>query len=291
MPKLDDAFSFGSKGDSRARSRPAFFSLAAVALAAIAFLAWKTLGSSDGTTAGGAAEVIAGSQDLRVPANGDAMAEFLADGRPVFVVHHEDATVSVIDGLSSHTPFGVGKLVGWCDATRTFDDLQHGAKFDELGRYILGPAPTGLVTFATTDLGVTPAKVRVGAQQLPAPRSDVGGPISGQPCASTTDALLHRIGSAELTASPRDAVSGAPGRWMAVQGILLVTQDQAPRLCASVDLSAGPSCDLGAPVSGVDGAGLLGEESTYASDVATWLVRSDGTQLTDLTLVTGGQAI
>jgi len=250
----------------------------------------KALGGSD-QGSGGSAVPIAGSQEQRVPALGDAAAAFLADGRPVFVVHHEDGTVSAVDAFSSHMPFGVGILVGWCDASRTFDDFRGGAKFYEDGRYILGPAASGLVTFETTDLGTTPAKVQVGARQLPAPRTELGTPFSGSFCTSTADTLFHRIGRGQLTDSPRGALGGTPGRWIAVAGVLLVTPGQGARLCSSIDVAAGPSCDLSAPVSGIDGPGLLGGELTYMSDPSTWLVRTDGTKLFELTWVPGGQAV
>ena len=267
-----------------------FSVLAALAIVALVVVVVDALGGSDAGSSGSAVPIV-GSQELRVPALGDAAAVFLADGRPVFIVHHEDGTISAVDAFSTHTPFGVGKLVGWCGATRTFDDLQHGSKFDEYGRYILGPASSGLVTFEATDLGTTPAKVRVGGRRLPAPRTELGLPFSGSSCTSTSDTLFHRIGQGQLTDSPRDAVGGTLGRWIAVAGVLLVTPDDGPRLCSSVDVAAGPSCDLGVPVSGVDGPGLLGGASTYTSDASTWLVRTDGTKLFELTVVTGGQAV
>lgn len=225
-----------------------------------------------------------------MPPIGDAAAAFLADGRPVFVVHHEDGTVSVVDAVSTHTPFGVGTLVSWCDASRTFDDLRHGSTFDEQGRYILGPAPTGLVIFEATELGTTPPTVRVGARQLPEPRTDVGTPLSGPPCTSARDTLSHRISEEQITDPPSVVVGGPPARWMAVGGVLLVTSDGTARLCPARSGSAEPPCGLGAPVSGVDGAGLLGGGSPYVSDTSTWLVRTDGTTLSDLTLVIGGRA-
>ena len=267
-----------------------FLVLGALAVVLLGVVALKALGGSEEGSSGSAAP-IAGSQELRVPSLGDAAAAFLADGRPVFIVHHEDGTASVVDAFSTHTPFGVGKLVGWCEATRTFDDIQHGSKFDEYGRYILGPASSGLVTFEATDLGTTPAKVRIGGRRLPAARTELGTPFSGSSCTSTADTLFHRIGQGQLTDSPRDAVGGTPGRWIAVPGVLLVTPVDGARLCSSVDVAAGPSCDLGVPVSGIDGPGLLGEESTYTSDASTWLVRTDGTKLFELTVVTGGQAV
>jgi hypothetical protein len=298
VPKVDDWFSFGSSADpgpppsssgpprragivAAACERPAVLAIAAVAVVLLGVVIMNVLGGSGGL---GVAP-IAGSQELRVPPLGDAAAAFLADGRPVFVVHHEDDTVSVVDAFSTHTPFGVGTLVAWCDASRTFDDLRHGSTFDEWGRYLLGPAPTGLVTFEATELGTTPATVHVGARQLPEPRTDVGAPLSGSPCTSTTDTLSHRIGQAQITGPPSVALEGRPARWIAVAGVLGVTSDGGARLCPASDGAAQPSCDLGAPVSGVDGAGLLHGASIYVSDVSTWLVRTNGTTLSDLTLV------
>ena len=305
MPRLDDAFSFGSSGSpgsghdpsrevrpaasrSALRERPALIALIALGVVVLAVVAVTELGGPGEGSIGDAAP-IAGSQQVRVPALGDAAAVFLADGRPVFIVHHEDGTVSVVDAFSTHTPFGVGTLVGWCAATRTFDDLQHGSTFDEHGRYILGPAPSGLVTFETTDLGTTPATEQVGARQLPAPRTELGTPFSGPPCMSPAEAIVHRIGRGQLTDSPAAAARGTLGRWMAVAGVLVVTPDDAARLCSSGDatITIGPSCAL---VSGVDGSGLLGAETTYRSDPSIWLVRTDGTELTESTLVTGGEA-
>ena len=49
----------------------------------------------------------AGSNQITVPPRGETSAVFLDDGRPVFVVHHEDGTVSVVDGFSSHRAWGV----------------------------------------------------------------------------------------------------------------------------------------------------------------------------------------
>jgi hypothetical protein len=303
VPRLDDAFSFGSSGSpgsghdpsqevrpaairSALRERPTLLALIALGVVVVAVVVVTALGGSDERSIGDAVP-IAGSQQVRVPALGDAAAVFLADGRPVFIVHHEDGTVSVVDAFSTHTPFGVGTLVGWCAATRTFDDLQHGSTFDEHGRYILGPAPSGLITFGTTALGTTPATVQVGARQLPAPRTELGTPFSGPRCTSPADILVHRIGQGQLTGSPAAAARGTPGRWMAMAGVLVVSPDDAVRLCSSSDATIALSC---ARVSGVDGSGLLGAETTYRSDPSIWLVRTDGTELAEPTLVTGGQA-
>jgi hypothetical protein len=300
VPPVEDSFSFGSSGDpgpppsssgpprrggivAAARERPAVLAFVAVGVVVLGVVVVNALGGSGGSSV----SLITGSRELRVPAIGDAAAAFLADGRPVFVVHHEDGTVSVVDAFSTHRPFGVGPLVAWCAASRTFDDIPHGSTFDEQGRYILGPAPTGLVTFAATELGTTPPTVRVGARQLPEPRTDVGSPLSGSPCTSSAGTLSHRISQEQITDPPSVALGGPPARWIAVAGVLVVTSDGGAKLCSTSGGAAEPSCDLGAPVAGVDGTGLLRGASTYVSDVSTWLVRTNGTTLLDLTLVVG----
>lgn len=45
---------------------------------------------------------LSGPDVLTVPARGQAEPAFLPEGRPIFVVHHEDGTVTVVDALSSH---------------------------------------------------------------------------------------------------------------------------------------------------------------------------------------------
>ena len=303
MPELDDSFAFGPGGTggsgpraevpapAMGRPRTALMLIVALVLALLGFVAWWVLGRP-GSVPGGTdvATGLSGSDVVTAPAVGETVATFLRDGHPVFVVDHEDGSLSVVDAFSTDAPFGIGYMVGWCESSRTFDDLHGGAKFDETGRYVLGPAPTGLATYAASLLVGEPIRVRVGAIQPPAPRTDGGGPLEGSLCTSGADTVLHRFPRSSFTASPQYAVTAPAGRWMAVVGSLLVTSDQTPRLCASVDASAGPSCSRGAPVAGVDGPGLLGANSTYVSDPSVWLVRTDGTRLTDLTLAPGGPA-
>ena len=75
----------------------------------------------------------AGSNQMTVPPRGETSAVFLDDGRPVFVVHHEDGTVSVVDGFSSHRAWGVEEFIVWCPSTREFVEAAHQARFDEYG--------------------------------------------------------------------------------------------------------------------------------------------------------------
>ena len=187
VPRLDDAFSFGSSGSpgsghdpsqevrpaairSALRERPTLLALIALGVVVVAVVVVTALGGSDERSIGDAVP-IAGSQQVRVPALGDAAAVFLADGRPVFIVHHEDGTVSVVDAFSTHTPFGVGTLVGWCAATRTFDDLQHGSA--------VHPGTGSVGTHHVRDDG---------------PRDDAGDGTGGSPAAPRTqDRARHPV--------------------------------------------------------------------------------------------------
>ena len=93
----------------------------------------------------------AGSSQITVPPRGQTSAVFLDDGRPVFVVHHQDGTVSVVDAFSTHRAWGVEELNVWCPSTREFVEVAHEAHFDEYGVLTpdSGPAGSGgVATFA-----------------------------------------------------------------------------------------------------------------------------------------------
>ena len=127
---------------------------------------------------------------VRVPPRGAASAIFLEDGRPAFIVHHEDGSVSVVDAFSSDRPWGILQLNGWCASSREFVDLAHGARFDEYGAYELGPAPSGLATFAFTPVTLDdrgdPASITIGGLLAPAPKAaDVPVPSRADGCRAT----------------------------------------------------------------------------------------------------------
>ncbi len=125
---------------------------------------------------------------LPVPEVGDAAAEVLADGTPVWVVHHEDGGVTVVDATSSHRPFGIRSLIGWCEASRGFVEGQNGSLFDERGRKRAGPAPRHLDTYATT-LTDGGAAVEVGELIL-------GEDRTVPPLATPTENGGHCVGAA-----------------------------------------------------------------------------------------------
>jgi hypothetical protein len=129
----------------QARPRPRLVA-AAVALAVFgiaALFAVRTFGSIRATPG-----TLGGPRVLAVPPRGEVAPDFLSDGRPIFIVHHQNGTVSVVDAFSSHRPWGFEELVVWCPSNRQFVEWAHEAHFDEHGRWVsAGPEPYGLATF------------------------------------------------------------------------------------------------------------------------------------------------
>ena len=117
------------------RSRVTAGVVAFAVFALAAFFVWKAFPSTAASQPGG-------STVVTVPPRGETSAVFLDDGRPVFVVHHVDGTVSVVDAFSSHRAWGVEELNVWCPSTREFVEVAHEAHFDEYGTLtpVSGPA-------------------------------------------------------------------------------------------------------------------------------------------------------
>ncbi len=220
-----------------------------------------------------------GSDVLDVPAIGQVAPANLADGRPVFVVHHPDGTVSVIDGFSTHVPFGLAKLISWCPTSRTFDDLFHGSRWDDSGYYELGPAPTGLVRYETTILA--DGRVRVGPAIAPAPRGAGGAFKPAGPFCQGTSGIVYPTLPTQVFHSPSAVVDAAPSGWVAVKGILLEVGGRA-QLCSPV--SQGSECQDAEVVDGLDVSGLFGpnRDARFPGTFITHVV--DGS-LVDLTMV------
>ena len=117
---------------------------------------------------------LGGSEVVDVPPCGEVSAILLPDGRPVFVVHHEDGDVSVVDSFSPHRAWGFEELVVWCPSTRHFVEWAHEAHFDEFDSWhSAGPSPSGLATFAfdvlARDAAGDPSRIKIGAMRDPDP--------------------------------------------------------------------------------------------------------------------------
>jgi hypothetical protein len=245
-----------------------------IGLAAVVF-AWKAIGPLTGDEIADA-----GASILDAPPISKVAAANLADGRPVFVVHHEDGSLSVIDGISTHRPWGLAYAVTWCSSSRTFDDVYHGSKWTEDGVYMIGPAPTGLVTYETTVLG--DGSVRVGSQLEPSPRGTHSDfKPTGPFCDGSGDTIDVSVPS-DLFDSPSAAIEAAPDGWIVVQARLVATTPGEVFLC-SIDPSQGSVCADHGPVVGVDPSRVEGmPESVVAGP---FLARVQDGSFVDLTVV------
>ncbi len=242
-------------------------------------------------------QTLEGPDVLQVPPRGEASPTFLPDSRPVFVVHHEDGTVSVIDAFSSHRAWGFEELVVWCPSTRNFVEWAHEAHFDEYGNYdSAGPAPTGLATFGfevlDRDAAGDPASIRVGAMQSPSPEGSppITDPSRPPFCppgnGGNNEVVTHTIDGSRVWDSPADAVDAQPVGWIAIRGTLLVASDGFVQLCSEV---AGERCEDATVVQGIDGVGLMlnvtrGPDVTAYEEPRVWLGRVRGGVLDDLTI-------
>jgi TolB protein len=204
------------------------------------------------------------------PPLGEASAGFTEGGTPLIVVHHSDGTFTAVEAISPHQPWGIRKVLGWCASTRTFDDPFHGSRFDEYGRYVSGPAPSGLVLRTVEVVEGSQFPLRIGPAEPAIPREETGTIQEGPFCVGSD---LQEAGLLVPTAAgdrtPAELTDLAPpsgSRW-SVQGVLLVTEDGEVQLCDSVE---GDRCIEGARVVGIDGPALVAENGPLEQE-GTWL--------------------
>ncbi len=235
---------------------------------------------------------LGGPDVIQVPARGEVSPVFLADGRPVFVVHHEDGTVSVVDAFSPHRAWGFEEPVVWCPSTRQFVEWAHEAHFDEFGTWeSAGPAPSGLATFAfqvvERDAAGDPTSIRVGAMQAPDPGGSA--PVtepSRPPFCPGAESVTFTIDASQVWDSPAAAVAAQPEGWIAVRGTLSVASDGFVQLCSEIN---GERCEDAAVVRGIDGVGLLVNviqpyPGSGYEEPHLWLARVRGGVLDDLAI-------
>jgi hypothetical protein len=261
----------------RPRSRVAAAGVAVVVFALAAAFAFRALDPvrTDRT--------LGGSDVVAVPPRGEAKPAFLSDGHPIFLVHHEDGSVTVVDALSTHRPFGFEEIVVWCPTTRHLVEWAHEAHWDEYGRWhSAGPAPSGLPTYAfdvtARDANGDPASIRVGEQLEPDPGHSAAVTDPSRPpfCPPDGSYVTHTIDRSNIYASPEAAVAAAPAGWVAVRGTLHVDdRDAFTQLCTQV---ADGACVDGVPVRGLDSVRFLPEiirrhPGTAYEEPQVWLVR------------------
>ncbi len=254
---------------NRTRVTAAVVAFAVFGLAA--FFMWKAF------TEAAPVSTPAGSNVVTVPPRGETSPVFLADGRPVFVVHHLDGMVSVVDGFSSHRAWGVEELIVWCPSTREFVEAAHEARFDEYGEFASPPASGGVATFAfqvmETDPVGDPSSIVVGAMRDGTPGGGNSGPdrpplcppggvvgdadlikVTGGYSGDTAMVVGHQVDPDQVWDTPAEVVAAAPTGWALVWATMDVDRDGFVQLCAQV---VDDRCEGGVVVRGVDGVGLM----------------------------------
>jgi hypothetical protein len=220
--------------------------------------------------------------DLPVPAIGKAIATWLDDGTPVFVVNDRTLGPQVVVARGTHRPFGVGGLVAWCPSANDFEALIDGSKYDVAGRKLDGPAPVGLPTYAYTSRGEPPNRIRVTAIRPGAPLGTPGAARVGASCDGTTrfvlpviEHLLPRTGEPVYT--PIDAIHH--GRGVVQITATWVFRNATAALCSRLD---GARC--------VDPVPVVDFHSERASGAPTrmtglWLAHVEDNGLADVVAV------
>jgi hypothetical protein len=201
-------------------------------------------GLTDDSRAADASEPV-----LQAPPPGEAIAGFTEGGVPFLVVRHEGGSLTAVEAISPYLADGsVRQLLGWCAARRTFDDPSGGAKFDEYGRYVSGPSPSGLARLDVEIVTEDPLTFRLGDLQPPLPRDEVGDRPTGPSCLEAGSTLRPGIAAGGL--SPAELAAAEPPiegtRW-SVDGTLVLSPTGEARLC---DGYADGVCSDGAPVEG-----------------------------------------
>jgi len=217
------------------------------------------------------------SSIIELPPAGEASAVQLEDGHPVFVVHHADGQVSVLEAFSTHVLSGIFKMLAWCPEARIFSDLAHGARYDESGIHTGGPA-LGNMKEADWQPGSTGHLVvedRFTAVSGSSSRD--GSSIDLAACTY----LVHTYGS-DQQLTPAEASDQANGTWVVVAGSL---DAEEHRLC---DLGA---CADAAPIDGLElypnASDRQGVEMWIDSlaDEQLWLVQVADHHLAHLTVL------
>ncbi|HVM13861.1 MAG TPA: hypothetical protein VM287_05990 [Egibacteraceae bacterium] len=212
-------------------------------------------GASDGKDADAAPVV------LPVPPVGEAAPQWHpTEGIPVFVVHHRDGDVSVVEPVNPHAITKVARPVGWCPQGY-FEDPLHGSQFAPDGEWAGGPAPSDLVTYDTGP-GPRPDSVEVGRRNVPQQRTKTHSSlpeISG-PCGSPEGLVFHDAHPTRgQVHTPAQAVAEEPSsRWLLVDAHVFVDADGRQWACErpADGHDANPRCaGPRVPLQGLDAAG------------------------------------
>ncbi|HSP04401.1 MAG TPA: hypothetical protein VLR27_12905 [Acidimicrobiales bacterium] len=270
--------------------RPSLAAAAAVvAVLAVAAAGFAVLNDGDDAVTVAGPDAPGRESQVEVPESG-ALPQQLADGTPVWVVRHDDGSVSVVDAVSTHEPFGAGTLVAWCESSRGFVDPMYGSLYDEQGGKQAGPAPSGLNTYPVTSVDADTAIVTGTAVEQP--RSQDGEPEAsepaGQQCFDTDGDYnagviegsfeSHPLASA-TPMTPKDAQSETDGTLVVVDAPVVVVKGRQPLVCTSEVAGSPPTCE------GIPAPELYPHDETPVVMRGVFVARPDAGTLTDIAYV------
>ncbi len=180
VPTASGRRAAGAPGAPRSRlAAGGVAGLVALALGLVLAVLVRDAGERGGSPPAGEAR-----DRLRVPPRGEAVAEVLDDGTPVFVVHARAGDVYVVVaglGAAGAGPRSIDEAtVGWCPRARTFEDPAAGHLFDARGRPLGGHPPGGLPQLPVERLDERTIAVGPGPA-VPADARRPGQP-TGRPC-------------------------------------------------------------------------------------------------------------
>ncbi|HEV2889041.1 MAG TPA: hypothetical protein VGX28_01560 [Frankiaceae bacterium] len=199
--------------------------------------------------------------------------ELLDDGTRVYVVRHPDGTVTVLDTVSTHRPYGAAKQVGWCPGEHGFQDPQHGSRWDEYGRYSFGPAPADLAYYRVSPRG----DGYVVGERVERPSRGVGHvPADAVHCEEGTEVMWDGPGGG--TARTYGSVTGIRDGHAGRVAAEVYRDDAGLRVC---DPGGSPCLRYEGPWS--PSTTLGGATSPVAS--GTFVARRAGDVITELVLV------
>jgi hypothetical protein len=164
---------------------------------------------------------------LDLPRAGEARADYLPDGSPVWVIGHEDGSVDVFSAISTHVTSGLAKLTWWCPRSRTLEDPFQQSAWSELGVKTSGPAPYDLTRWTTTVQGNT---LLLGEEKTGA-RSGGGVPLD-RPCTAADDVTFHTFEGWHLWNSPSELIAAHPDGWALLAGGLASPTDGSVMICS-----------------------------------------------------------
>ena len=190
-----------------------------------------------------------GATSFALPEPGEAVPGWLPDHTPIFVVRDRAGDVHVVRALVREAPPNLHVAVAWCPPADAFVSVWRSDMFLADGRYVDGPAPTGLWTYETR---VEDGRVHVGDPVEPVGRSSHDADIGDtRTCFDDQGGDLDRdvVVLHDLPADPADvrtpeeAATSPAGSWVLIEGYVVVGDHAS--VCSAVVGEKPPRCDGG----------------------------------------------